>query len=264
MTTTPYGWGLSPWGTYPWGFGTYSTLSILNAFPISNRILHIVLSKEPAHVSPFNVGDALNPRTWLLQRTDTNQYYTTLSVRPGALYLEWDIYVLESLAPYGIPHTVFATSLVDTLGSSIVYPGSASFTGCGAVDPAAKTVQPHDIKNDSQLGMSIDASGDYARQSGVDLLKKLILRRITTAPGEFFYLTDYGLGIRLKEPLSTSDLVKLKAELQRQIMREPDIRSVQVGLSMTTDGILYITVSAVMSSGSSIQTTLEIPAAISF
>lgn len=271
---TTMGWGLDPWGIGPWGGlagGVTSTLQFVSAEPTSNRTLHVVLSKEPAHLSTLNVGDALNPRTWLIQRLDTGEYFTVLSVKPYRnLYTEWEILVLQEFAPYGVTHQLSSTTLADASGSivagaftSAYAPAFVNFQGCAALSIADERHDPQDLVNDMDFGMRVDSSGDYAQHSGSDLLKKLIIRRITTAPGEFFYLTDYGLGVHLKEPLGASDLIKFKSELQRQIMNEIDVVSADVKLSMSNN-TLQIQVSATMSSGSQASATVDVSTGTQF
>ena len=72
-------------------------------------------------------------------------------------------------------------------------------------------------------------------------------RRLMTTPGGFFHLPNYGLGIRLKESLITTDLVKLRTEVQRQILLEPEFDSAQVAIALASNGVLTLTVKAILS-----------------
>ena len=73
---------------------------------------------------------------------------------------------------------------------------------------------------------SITAGGDYAAQEGADLLKKLVVRRIITQPGEFFHLPNYGAGASPKSPVPGGGASALKALLEAQVRLEPDVQDV--------------------------------------
>lgn len=250
------GWGTVPWGLGPWGFGAEARLFFTNAFPISDRILRVTLSREPRHTSALHAGDALNPRSWTVYRNDTNQVFTVLAVRPGSLHLVWDLYLLQALGPWGVEHTVISTNLRDSSGTLLGDPNSFEFQGCltPAEQPKAK-IREYDLANDGTL--KIDSSGDYAKVQGEALLRKLITRRLLTLPGTLFFLTDYGLGIRIKEPLNTTSLVALRAEVERQIKQEPEVSNVSVSLRMSTDGVLTISVKARLTNGT--EATVAVP-----
>jgi len=79
--------------------------------------------------------------------------------------------------------------------------------------------------------LQIAAGGDYATDTGAALVKKLILRRLTTRPGEFFHLPDYGFGLKPKGLLKTSDRATLKKQIAQQILLEPEVESVDVAIT---------------------------------
>lgn len=87
--------------------------------------------------------------------------------------------------------------------------------------------------------------GDYDFDEGTTLLKKLIIRRLTTSPGEFFHLPAYGLGFRVKRPVSPNDLPALQKKIEEQVLHEPDVASVKATLTMGANGILNIQVKVV-------------------
>ena len=124
----------------------------------------------------------------------------------------------------------------------------------GVLDASKATVQaevarrrlaPRDLSNPptphSPAGtLVLRAGGDYQTDTGPALLKKLILRRVTTPRGAFFHLPDYGLGLRVKEPLPTPELFKLKAELELQVKREPDVDAVAATVLYDRSGHLSV------------------------
>lgn len=265
-------WGLAEagWGLTPWGDGDSTYLYFTNAYAVADRVVRVFLSKEPRHVSVLAAGDALNPRSWTVLDLGTGKPMTTLAVRPGPLFLVWDIYLLQKFQRFGNEYRIKSDNLRDGLGALINTPKQFDFQGCKEEIPAPKaSATMFDIANppfDGSDGMggtlTVGSSGDYNLEAGLVLLKKLIIRRLSTAPGAFFHLTDYGVGIQVKVPLSIPDLVSLKAEVQRQIAREPEVDAAQVSLRMREDGTLIVAVKAKLTGQQqAISTTLEIPPA---
>lgn len=247
------GWGTSSWGLGGWGSGDYANLYILYAEALNERTVRVYLSRPAKAVSPIIVGDAYNPQTWSVTRGDTNAAIRVMGVSTTSNASVVDLYLLGKLGNVLTTHTVSAQTLVDGNGALIVLPYTANFVGCEAVVEAETPDSVTDFANppfeneDGTLAgtLKIGTDGDYAMDTGVVLLKKLIIRRLTTTPGGFFHLSpDYGLGIRVKEPMKTTDLVKLKAEIESQVQNEPEIGACQAILTIDNKGILSIEIRA--------------------
>jgi len=264
-------WGTSAWGTSPWGFASSVLFSIASAHARGELIVRVTLTRSARAVSGSAANDALNPRTWTVLRNDTLAEFTVLSVRvvPSAISNSvFELYLLQKLAPSGVDHTVKALTLVDNEGGLISSPKTATFDGCQAAKATnqASRFSLVDLAK-PQLGdgsggavFSVGSSGDYDVETGVPLLRKLFIRRIKTSPGEFFHLVDYGLGIALKEPLSTPRLTTLKVEVERQLKLEPEVSSASVSLRLSAGGVLQITMAArLSSSGVEVKDTISIP-----
>ena len=89
--------------------------------------------------------------------------------------------------------------------------------------------------------LQIEPGGDYASETGVPFLKKLILRRLVSKPGDFFHLPNYGVGLREKEPLPTNDLRKLAKQIEMQVLMEPEVATVKATLSYAAAAaVLYV------------------------
>jgi hypothetical protein len=151
-------------------------------------------------------------------------------------------------------------------------PYSALFNGLVASQPTSVAiVRQRDLANPpappglNSIGgtLVMDASGDYKLVSGAALLKKLILRRLTTRPGEFAHLPNYGLGFAVKEPLRDSDLIALRGDVEAQVLLEPDVATANVLLSFNNaEGIVVCRIRATMrSTGETVDTSMELPGA---
>ena len=244
------GWGTIPWGLGPWGFGSFSSLFIVDTYVLTERSVRVVLSKEPQTISPIVPHDALDPRNWVITRGDTGAAYTVMGVVMAAPQTV-DIYTLQKWGDIFVTHTVDASALWDSSGAPIVLPFTDTFKGCVARKLSATAQGQVDLLN-PQFGdaesvggtLTITTSGDYAHESGVPYLRKLIIRRIVTDIGGFFHLDQYGLGLRAKQSTIGSDLQRLKGLIERQVALEPEFAAVRAKLSLTPTGILSITIKA--------------------
>ena len=250
-------WGQANWATYPWGYGSTGGMTILSAFALSPHVVRVTLSRAPRSKSVLTPGDALNPQAWLVQLADLSMTFTVLSVRHVSSETVWELYVLQKFAPAGIDHRVRSVVIRDNQGTLIGDPNFAIFSGIEApLENPLAVANPYDLYNSPEKGvLEIDSSGDLRRMRGKALLEKLVIRRLTTSVGGFTYMPEYGLGLRVKEPLVSSDLVKLQAEIERQLLREDEIVECQARLRLDPGGILYVIVKAKMQSGE----TAEVP-----
>lgn len=109
--------------------------------------------------------------------------------------------------------------------------------------------------------LRITTGGDYASQSGEALVKKLILRRLISKPGDFFHLPNYGVGLRVKEPIPTVDLRKLAVQIEQQINLEPEVAESRANLSYAAGtGMLVVSVKVrLKATGDVIQADLAVP-----
>ena len=266
---------MSTWGTGPWGLGTFGglpgPLSVVSALAITTRTVRVTLTSTPLAASATVPGDALNPATWTVTRLDTGFMFTVASVDQVDA-ITFDIFLVQALGPASTQHQVSSTTLKKPTGALISSPYSALFNGLVASQPTSVAiVRQRDLANPpappglNSIGgtLVMDASGDYKLVSGAALLKKLILRRLTTRPGEFAHLPNYGLGFAVKEPLRDSDLIALRGDVEAQVLLEPDVATANVLLSFNNaEGIVVCRIRATMrSTGETVDTSMELPGA---
>ena len=242
------GWGLGGWGLGSWGLGLGPfPFSIAGAYASSTRSIHVILTQ------PADLATALSPNSWTIKRLDTGEFFTVITVVDGPLNQEFDVYTIERFPAYPIQLEIRAESLLSATLVPIAPPRFAVVYGLVAsVAPNSPKVvdleNPQYEQPDRVAGtLRVDSSGDYVDHTGVPFLRKLIIRRLMTTPGGFFHLPNYGVGIRLKEPLPTGDLVKLRTEIQQQVLKEPEFDSAKVSISLGTNGVLTIIVQAILS-----------------
>jgi len=243
----------SVYGSAAAGVGT----SILAAVALSTREVKVTLSGEPKHSSEFVVGDAFNPATWTVQRIDSGAFLIVVGVNAYSP-LQYGLVVLEEFGPVTVEHRASSNTLLDVSGNLLVAPRQASFYGLLAAaalpgQKAALRVASVDIANPplpvtapDMVGgtLTIDGAGDYDVVSGTALLRKLILRRLITRPGDFFHLPGYGVGLAEKEPLSAGNLARFRTEIERQVRLEPDAEDVRAAVLLESSGVLTVRVTA--------------------
>lgn len=266
-------WGTTAYGTTPWGLGSSALLQILHAHARSETTVRVTLSRAAAMAGSTRTGDALNPRTWTVTRSDTGFVYTVLSVRevgasePGTVF---ELLLLQKLGPWGVTHTLASQTLTDANGQAVSSPWTVSFDGAQAAVDTAQASRNAVVDfakpqiNDGENGaiFRVGTSGDYDVESGIPLLRKLFIRRLTTLPGGFFHLTAYGIGLRTKEPMTVPKLASLKNEIQRELAREPEVDSVVASVRLSSSGLLQVSYSArLVSTGTEVRDSFSTPTA---
>lgn len=246
------GYGLSPWGTGYWGEGILSSLEEGGiAYAVGDRVVRIELVTEPLHTNTTALGSALNPRTWTITDPASSKSWTVMAVKQIQPNV-YDILTLEPLPKHftnlklststlkSITGISFATLDFDFNGAYLDINNSnearSASRGYLLQDLANQPTPPlQDISgvyNDLVGGtLEINSSGDYVSQYGAALIKKLVIRRLLSKPGDFFHLPTYGVGLRVKEPIPTSNLRKLAVFIEQQVQLEPEVQAARANLS---------------------------------
>lgn len=255
--STPLGWGYDPFGTSTYGSGVSGTTSLASALALATNIVRVTTNGLVLDNSPYVTGDALNPATWTVTRLDTGANLNVVGVTQAGTY-QYDLLTLLPFGPATVVHQVSTASLLDAIGNPIGAPRSATFLGLlssSVVTPeaalASRRLSTADIANQPTPGnlyeggtLKLDGAGDYESVSGAELVRKLIYRRLTTVPGDFFHLPNYGLGLMEKQVLRPADVVALKKQIEQQVRLEPEVEECSASLTLDSDGILYMRVLA--------------------
>jgi hypothetical protein len=102
----------------------------------------------------------------------------------------------------------------------------------------------------------VSSAHDYEAQVGVELTKKLILRRLTSGPDAYMHLGEgYGAGLRLKEPVR--NVTRFRARVKAQVLLEPDVAEANVSVELAPTGVLTIRIAARTRSGAGFELELE-------
>lgn len=263
------GFGIQPYGTS--GFGADASMTVVHAFAVSTHEVVVELSKAPLDVSGFLVGDVSNPGSWAISVPVSGQVLDVAGVAPYQRPTQWLVRVLQRFPDS--TWTVRATCAAkDAAGNGIAAPRFGDFAG--VTELAISTPQHvastkarggRDLKNapaprvdDTNIGgvLVIDG-GDYALVDGPSLTKKLMARRLTTTPGEFFHIPNYGVGLSVKQPLPGGDLQRLKGRIEKQMLLEPDVQSVRVALTQSSNQLTCVVSATISPTGQNVTVGMD-------
>lgn len=241
------------YGTQQWGLdgfgGLSADLSISHAYAISTNEVVVVLSKPPLDRTALLTGDVRSPGSWRVTIPATNTTLTVAGVAQYAAPLSWLIRTLDKLPESTVTCLVEAVGLKDANNAIVGSLDSAEFAGVTELavsTPAAlaatRQASGRDLANvptptvDAGVGGTLlIKGGDYALVEGSELLKKLILRRLVSAPNDFFHLPNYGVGLKVKQAIPTGDLVKLKTRAENQVKLEKGVGGVSVAVAQSNN-----------------------------
>ncbi len=124
------------------------------------------------------------------------------------------------------------------------------FDGIQAVNPRDKPQRQlvvTDVRNSFTAGQgrawTTTTGGTWTTESGSSGLRKRIYRILTTVPGTWANDLTFGVGFQPKAPMPTGSLPALQRLIEEQVGRDPEVVSVRCSLTMSSDGILRISLS---------------------
>ena len=258
--TTEY--GLVDWGTSPWAVSIIP-LEFSRVYATGSNTVRVILNREPLHSTTTVIGDALNPRTWTVSVPQTGEQLIPVLVTQIDP-VTYDIHTWKSFPSYHIDVQLQTTTLLDLVGAAA---GTLTALFAGSLDQSTDTTNNllstrgynvvdllnRQVPDSIMFGgtLTITSGGDYQASSGQEFVKKMIYRRLLATPArgnatgvpDYFHLPDYGAGLLelVKMPMTTPNMVTIKKAVERQVLLEPEVSSVQVSLSFdSSKGILTI------------------------
>lgn len=242
-----------------------ATLAMGPAVAIATNTVQVTFAAAPLAQSVIGTNDALNPASWTILRADTGATFPIMNISQvsGTVF---NVSIYDRFAGSLVQHLVATPTLLDPYGNTISGSPTAAFQGVLADAQATQDAQsaanryvlsdvanpPIPLTGNSDGGgvRIITQTGDFATESGNNLLKKLILRRLSTSPGGFFHLPTYGVGNRVKEKLNNADFAALKKNISDQVLLEPEVTNVSVtALQDPNTGAVTFTIRVATASG---------------
>ena len=249
-------WGLTDWGLGLWG--VTPELSIVSAVAVTTHSVLVTLSNAAVSDSPIGPGDALNPSTWIVARDDDSYTWTVIGVLEYAAR-RYQLFLRTALQSVNRVHEVRSTTLRTPGGLLVIAPYEVAFRGVLASTAVNEPEGPSDFLTTDALygGLRTTEAGSYARIWGDDVIRKMVYRRLVTMPGSYFHIPegDFGVGLKIKEPIRGSSLPSLKVRIELELLKEPGVIGAKVGLESIPGG--GVTIHArVQTQGSVTETTV--------
>lgn len=254
------GEGFEPWGD-PYGVG--GPLHVVRARAVESQTVRVVFDEPPRFLSRGATNDGKNPLNYQVAinngegtppqvvgvKEDLQQFPAA-----GVLTVDErgvDVQVDRKLVA-GVTYQVSVFNVISAVGGNLGFPTQANFGGISplvAVDPPLRSREFFDFRWDPFAATGgayvFDDGGDIARHTGLDNLRKRIIRRVTTPKNAFAHLPGYGTTLVLKQPMSVSQLAPLKQDLIQQVLQEPEVREAEIHLNLQGgQGILTIRILA--------------------
>lgn len=260
----------------PTPFGT--SFALLFVTPIASNLFRAFFTKEPKHISVLGNDDVLNRLLWtisvvsgpatipIVEQIENPQAQPFVDANfPGA----WSVDI--RLDRPIVARAVYLVVVSDDLSSADATPMSSPpfdrGTAPGNMLPPARRIPSEstltlgvDFHYDMFLGTYVlDARQDIATHSGEAAVRKRIFRRLLTLPGAFFHLPGYGVGLRDKQNFSTTRLTRLRHDIERQVLLEEEVESVEVRLSLLAPTALLVSIKVRLRSGQGFEMVLRVP-----
>lgn len=253
-------------------------LCITGATQYARNAVDVALSEAPVAGNPSLAWDALNTGLWSLEAYDPFGSTVRLVqyVETTADPLVVRVWV-DGPLDAGVEYRIVADTALRAAGGAPLLPACSSALFTTFLDAPTPTVDPEireqrtDLANPSVLTdagdsgavlgtYQVTSSGDYAAERGRPYLRKRILRRATTALGEFVHLPDYGFAEGIKGLITPDKLRRMQARAKAQILSEPDVASVQVTVSQDANApnVVYLRLRAVDTTGEAVDMVVPI------
>jgi hypothetical protein len=233
------------WGFGAWGldfYGTDPNLLLEGAVAVNTHAVMVTCSRPLRMMSAIADGDALNPGTWIASYATDSVAMTPISVE-GVGDRQVIITFREPLRSWNNYHLIGSTTLQADNLVLISAPYSVMYRGVLPTTAINEPRGPFDLFTTDIVGGSLktNENGGYVRVYGVDLIRKMIFRRLTTMPGAYFYMSEeeFGVGLKIKGILRSSNLLQLQREITDEILREPGTVAAKVALTLGS-GVLSI------------------------
>lgn len=253
MTFGTAGWGSSSWG------GGSTSISIAHAWATSTRTILVETSSAARAVDPFDDGDALNPLTWVVTRLDAMINLTPIFVQPAGGWTMFSVTTMEELGSSAVLHRIGSTTLLAATGALVTAPYQATFKGVTlSLDPVqAVTRRPRvrDLRNPFRANTAtgdvvsaiLTAGGDYQTEVDAAVVRKGLVRRLTTPRGAIRHLPNYGIGFQPKSQIPMGGAREaLRVEIETQAKQEPGVKAARADVSLYSGGVALIRVRARM------------------
>jgi len=265
------GAGSGGFGSMPFGSATSGSMAIGTARAITANSVLVTYTGTISNTNPWSSLSPLFASNWTLVAVDP---------------LDAVIRLAQTVVPSGAQAFIVFFDGILTPGA--VYEIHLStpdviISGCDTACFTAVLIHPTAVRTDersddgfirdignpatfrdslplqSPASYQITDTGDLALdRDGAAGLRKRILRRLTSSPGDYFHLGDYGLGAEIKTLLTPDVVRRIQSRATAQVKKEPEVVGATVVVGALAQNVLTLTVRVVTKAGDSVDITVPI------
>ncbi|MFA6168819.1 MAG: hypothetical protein WC700_19500 [Gemmatimonadaceae bacterium] len=251
------GFGTGAWGTSPWGLGAPPAAFALNFVRVIDaNTVRATFTDVPQTLHDRITADALNPANYTISIV-TGPFGAWAPVVAKVYQVDGDTLSVDLRLDRTLPGTmrgqqtnlrVTVANVISAAGVPMIGATYQNFYGLNrVVNETTRRLERsvgRDLSNpftpNSPAGgtFRIGTSGDYKFATGMELVKKMVYRRLLTPKGAFFHLPDYGMGLKPKSVAYPYMLTSARAEMKRQILQEPEVQDCSVKVTQNASQIV--------------------------
>jgi len=245
--------GISPWGLGPWGGVDGFYLS--NAYCLDSQTVVAVFNTKPRQLEDDNAADAVRASAYTLAIASSKLGQAPPRV-PDLLSARRDpsdennvlIRLSTDIGPPSVEYVLGVAATVKSDGGQTIGARSSNFFGLLVVKTAAQTLAKplqdvrYEFATEGELSgvLRYTASGDLATSEASVVRRKLVLRRLIVAPGEFVWDPTFGVDIATSELVRPSSFPALERRITEQLKLEPEVDQVKVRITRVPgQGVVY-------------------------
>lgn len=256
------GWGSGSWGFTPWGFGA-DPPQLLSAVAIRENLIRLTFSEAILYTRTGAPRDGSRRELYAVTPVAGTSGFDGEAARPvivgridaaggGGTLL--DLWLDRPLTHWPARYLASAFGVyssagmpIDPAASSAVFDGvragrrtldpdrGSIVIGADIALPSTASAAEAARAEGALLGSySVDATGDFAFDAGLQSLAKRILRRLLASPGAYAHLgPSYGAGLRerVKRLASASERSRLRKLVEDQVRLEPEVQDASAELT---------------------------------
>ena len=236
----------------PVEFTTLSTLQATSILQLDLRSFRITFSVPVQLFNPQAPDDGLNPDNY-----PVSSFQATVPDPQAVIGSEDGLSVVVQMdqpLPAQAEIVVRPENIISAENETIVIgPTALRFVARGEGIVPVQQIEPlagrfdlanpqtgRDAGNEPLGTFSITEIGDIRNDTGREYLRKRIYRRLSTTPGGFFHLPNYGLRPEDKELVTLTTLRRLQNNIEAQVLEEPDVLSVSATLARLAPGVIAV------------------------
>jgi len=225
----------------------FTTARYLTAYHESEQGLRVVFDAAVKQVNDLETDDALNVANYYVARDDAGRFPALLAVIPRS-----STEVTLKFAGPEVNRFEYATVSV---AGTIAYIGGGTFPNVACrYEGCAEPLRPlmHAVETSvgirdlmmpqfgTEAGTLPVKSGDYQIETATETMKKMCIRALTIAAGEFAHAPDFGSAAKVKAIAKPSELQRVSRDAKKSLLSLPNVLDAVVTTTAYNNGVLWV------------------------